>query len=440
MKDIYLLSMEVAGIKNIEKPVKLSFYKKTIDKNFDPTEYRVKSIYGGNGTGKTGLITAVDIIKRVIVDESYLSDRRNQLFLDDIINKKTKELSVEFEVLLIIEGDVYVIKYQISLKKNEIGVYEIAYEKMFRKKSNSPNKNYKLVYKVEKGELKDIPWSKYSDDFIKKTLNLLNVQSFVKNYLHFVKEKMIDDEIEPALLMGFAVFVFNTRVFLQMEDKHDAYTFNKYFELYSEKGDRNRDELSKILRNTVTHPFNINDKYIGKQQFSEYKKQIKSLEKFLKIFKSDLVSLKIDKKENKDFYITNIVLHYKDYDVYEEFESSGIRKLILMFECLNYSNKGGFVFIDEMDSNINDVYYCKLIEYFMNYGKGQLIFTTHNLDSMNLLKENKLSIDFLSSINTIYTWKKNGNFTPDNLFKNGMIKDIPFNVDSTDFIGVFEEE
>ena len=56
MKDNYLLSMEVAGIKNIEKPVRLSFYKKTIDKNFDPKEYRVKSIYGANGTGKTGLI------------------------------------------------------------------------------------------------------------------------------------------------------------------------------------------------------------------------------------------------------------------------------------------------------------------------------------------------------------------------------------------------
>ena len=99
----------------------------------------------------------------------------------------------------------------------------------------------------------------------------------------------------------------------------------------------------------------------------------------------------------------------------------------------------GIVFVDEMDSNLNDVYLCKLIEYFMYYGKGQLCFTTHNIDPMSVLKENKNSIDFLSSDNHLTSWTARGNASPENSYKNGMIEDLPFNIDATDFVGIFGE-
>lgn len=99
----------------------------------------------------------------------------------------------------------------------------------------------------------------------------------------------------------------------------------------------------------------------------------------------------------------------------------------------------GIVFVDEMDANLNDVYLCRLIEYFMYYGKGQLCFTTHNLDPMTVLKENRNSIDFLSSDNHLVPWTSRGNASPENCYKNGMIEDSPFNIDATDFVGIFGE-
>lgn len=65
--------------------------------------------------------------------------------------------------------------------------------------------------------------------------------------------------------------------------------------------------------------------------------------------------------------------------------------------------------------------------------------TTHNLDPMSVLKENKYSIDLLSSDNKLVSWVSKGNAAPDSYFKNGMIENIPFNIDATDFIGVFGE-
>ena len=86
--DYYLLSFAVSGIKNIEQRVELNFYKKTIDKSFDPGKYRIKAIYGENGSGKTAIITAVQIMQKLIISNDYLADSANQAKLQKLINKK----------------------------------------------------------------------------------------------------------------------------------------------------------------------------------------------------------------------------------------------------------------------------------------------------------------------------------------------------------------
>ena len=128
---------------------------------------------------------------------------------------------------------------------------------------------------------------------------------------------------------------------------------------------------------------------------------------------------------------------YDSYKIYAEFESTGIKKLIRLFGYLKEMVQGGIVFIDELDSNLHDVYLCALLEYLMEYGEGQLCFTTHNVGPMDVLKQRKKSIDFLSEDHKIYSWRKNGNYSPSKLYRSGMIEGSPFNIDSIDFIGAF---
>jgi hypothetical protein len=73
----------------------------------------------------------------------------------------------------------------------------------------------------------------------------------------------------------------------------------------------------------------------------------------------------------------------------------------------------------------------------MEYGEGQLCFTTHNVGPMEVLKRHKKSIDFLSTNGKVTSWVKNGNYSPSHLYRNGMIDGSPFNVDSIDFIPIF---
>ena len=93
-----------------------------------------------------------------------------------------------------------------------------------------------------------------------------------------------------------------------------------------------------------------------------------------------------------------------------------------------------------MDANINSIYLSSIIEYMMLYGKGQLCFTSHNIDIMHVLKDNKYSIDFLNSSQEIIRWQNNGNKSPVNTYKSGLIEGMPYNIFPADYIGVFGED
>ena len=93
----YMLNLKVCGIKNITEPVEIAFCKKTIDNRFDPNKYKIKAIYGENGSGKTALITAVKILKNLITNKDYLGDINTQKALYEIVNKKTKKGFIEWE-------------------------------------------------------------------------------------------------------------------------------------------------------------------------------------------------------------------------------------------------------------------------------------------------------------------------------------------------------
>ena len=63
-----------------------------------------------------------------------------------------------------------------------------------------------------------------------------------------------------------------------------------------------------------------------------------------------------------------------------------------------------------------------------------------NSASQHVLSKRKHSIDFLSDNSEIISWKKKGNYSVINLYRNGMIDNSPFNIEHFDFLGLFEDE
>lgn len=451
---LYLLNYSVEGIKTLDQKVSLSFYNKIIPNNLDTQKYNIKGIYGMNGSGKSGIVNSVDILKNLLINPEYLNNPIVQNNLDAIINKKVKKLSIEAEFVTSMMPNV-IYYYTIILTRDTSEKYVISYEELNTKRANSRTNSSETLFKVADGEIqftkKDEKSEQFYDKILNKMTNLLSKSSmcalFQNKAFADLQEEINNDnkEVINALLTGLIfLFTLGTRlhVYLDESDDHRKYFVTKSFEAPNSL-ENNIPLLNEMLRYFVeTDSDNINvisvyGNLVSKKAYKDYKRTVANLCEFLQIFKSDLQDIEIDKKEDHDRYVCNLIMVYDSYKIHAEFESTGIKKLIKLFAYLREMVHGGIIFIDEFDSNLHDVYLCALLEYLMEYGKGQLCFTTHNLGPMDILKRRKKSIDFLSADHKIYPWIKNGNYSPSKLYRNGMIEGSPFNVDSTDFIGIF---
>lgn len=403
-----------------------------------------------NGSGKSGIITSVEILKSLLIDSDYLNNPIVQQNLDAIINKKTSELFMEADY--IIKRDQEVIgfyRYNVTLLKGATGRYIISHEGLFTKKATSRSDAMHTIFEVDNGEIitliEETGRQKFHNDFINKTKNLLLTSSACSLFVEkFLLSVINIDEYSFVRECLFQLFSFGMKihVYLDQSDNHREYVAKNALQC-PEGTERNKNEINYIISNLLRADndwldvISITHNYISKEVYKTFEKMVNKLYEFLKIFKSDLQGIEIDKKENRDKWVCDLVMVYDSYKIHAEYESTGIKKLIQLFAYLNEMVEGGIVFIDEFDSNIHDVYLCALLEYLMEYGKGQLCFTTHNVGPMDVLKHHKKSIDFLSEDHEIYSWTTSGNYSPSKLYRNGMIEGSPFNIDSIDFIGIF---
>jgi hypothetical protein len=445
MREIYLLNYSVKGINAIDKQVSLSFYKKTITKKFDAQEYNIKGIYGINGSGKSGIVTSVEILRNLLIDTSYLNNPIVQKNLDSLINKKMGEISIEVDYLI---NEDYYFRYTVTLTKEEMGKYVISHERLLTKKATSKSVNMKMVFEVFVGEIATLQNDgndKNADNICKKTMNLLKTASLsALFYEKILKENVgvengiLWEQITMLWFLGEKIHVYS-----EQSDNHREYVALNTIETFrSDEG--NTEERNLLMHNHFKMNYDCIDvikatnNVISKEQYGKFENLIDRLFKFIHVFKADLKGIEIEKKENRNIYECDLVMVYESYRIHAEYESTGIKKLIRLFAYINDMVHGGIIFVDEMDSNLHDVYLCALLEYLMENGEGQLCFTTHNVGPMDVLNQRKKSIDFLSEDHTIYPWTKSGNYSPASLYRNGMIEGSPFNVESIDFIGVFD--
>lgn len=446
MRSTFLLNYTVKGIKSLDEKCELSFGNKVLSKTFDAQKYNVKGIYGTNGSGKSGIVTSVKILKNILLDTGYLSNPVNQAKLRELVNKKTGKLEIEVVYVSKTKLDAFMFQYNIAIGMNDSGKYVILSEKMMSKNAYSSSSNLNLMYEIENGKIlgldKDTD-EKDAEFFRLKTMNLLSNASLSSLYFENVflssKEKKMDssNQLMLTLILQF-IFATTIYVYLDESDTHTDYLTKNFLNNWNEE---NYSLEESISNNTdLFQMMRITDNIVLKNKYEKFKKQVNGLYRFLHIFKPDLTGIKIDKREDKKEYICDLVMEYESYHISAEFESTGIKKLIQLYAYLKEMDDGAIVFIDEFDSNLHDVYLCAVLEYLMEYGEGQLCFTTHNVGPMDVLKNNKKSIDFLSINHKIYPWKKSGNYSPSKLYRNGMIEGSPFNIDAIDFIGVFKTE
>lgn len=447
MKDVFLVNYTVQGVKTLEKKITLSFYKKTIERKPNTQNYNIKAIYGMNGSGKSAIIASVDILRNLLISPGYLYNPFVQKNLEELVSKKTGKIDISANFIADMGNDVRLYRYSVVISKNSNGVYFIECESLLSRNATSKSEKMDILYKVEEGKL-DIGVgieSTLKDISIEKTLNLLENSAFCGLFMEKIFLQLVNKKSEVVSSMFVrnmvALYVFGKKIHVYIDQSDDH---RDYFLRNSMLSNEDSFEIDSLMKHYVQmdreslNTISVSRNVVSRNAYDSFQKDIKKLCDFIRIFKTDLCGIEIEKKEDADNYICNLLMMYESYKVDAEFESTGVKKLIKLYTYLREMVQGGIVFVDEFDSNLHDVYLCALLEYLMEYGKGQLCFTTHNVGPMDVLKQNKKSIDFLSVDHEIHPWITNGNYSPSKLYRGGMITGSPFNVDSIDFIGAFD--
>ena len=414
---VFMLSFKVNGVKNIEKEIEINFYNKTL-KRFSPCGSNIKGIFGPNGIGKTSIIKGMDILRKISLNDNYLTNDFNLIILDKIINKKIEKANLEIE-FLIIDSNKKKSRYvhSITIAITSPKEIKILSENIKKKDPNTDQIVGEIL--IENGIIKND--SLHKDDLKSEIVDI------TKNLL---EKRSIVNIVKPSVLKSIDLekiryFYRKLHIKIDREDSHLGYAL-----------------MDNPLKDDI--PFNDSvgnyDMIISKNNLPIFEDYLRRMTEFLKIFKPNLRNIEYEKKEGKEEYYINILFVYDDYKVNYEFESMGIKNLFSLFTYFRALSEDEVVVIDEIDTSIHDIYLNKLIEFFAVDGKGQLVFTAHNITLLQTLKKYKHSIDFINENMEVVSWIKNGNSSPFKSYKDGYIKGLPFNIKEYDFLEIFSQE
>lgn len=441
-----LLKIRTFGLKNLKNPVELSFCNNIIE---DKVKFNssIKAIYGSNGSGKSAIMGSVDLYKSIISTSNYLLKDSNQEHLKKLINYQTKKFSFEliFSDCMFQKSKDSIFKHELTIEFNELTQnYEITHESLGAQKGRNIN-DFEPLIAVNKQNLevfsfnKDLS-NKFFETFLKRRIGLESI-------LFYSFETIFSNELNPSnifereplteLMFGTIVSILNLSVFMLDSDRHEQFELAKKISKYYEKLKNNEN----VSLDNIKQSFKI-DKYnelVEINSFGNYKKRNALLENFIKVFKPNLIKINLNERRENNVYHCRKSFIYDDGEVDIEYESSGIKQLVKLFNNLYAFYKGAVVFIDELDVNINSIYLKKLIEFLIGRAKGQLILTTHNLDLMEALRKEKAGIYALGFDNQLDIWSISGNANPKNYYVDGYFAHSPNNVENFDFLAAFEE-
>ncbi|HWB25490.1 MAG TPA: ATP-binding protein [Chitinophagaceae bacterium] len=350
---------------------------------------KASAIYGANGAGKSNLILAFEFLKSLITEGKLTHSSNNIRFK---LDEKNKEKPTMFEIEFSISKKIYI--YGLKIQNQNI-IEEWLFESgvlledklIFERKQGRGNKPLiKIADKFNKSQKTKLLIELMKD-------NLLNQNELFLGKTDILKIKVISDVRD--WLHDNLIIIFPGAKFKALAHSINSTPFRKFANELLETFDTGISEL-----NLETIPF---DKFFGEDD-EELRKDL--LELLEDIKDDEVISLGLSEdnillaRENGKNVVKKIVSIHKDganknvsFELEEE--SDGTQRLLDFIPAfhviLNYKVT---VIIDEIDQSLHPALLKALIHKIMsdNTTKGQLIFTTHesNLLDLDIFRQDEI--------------------------------------------------
>ena len=311
-------------------------------------------IYGPNASGKTNIVSAMEVLKKIILrgsinDSDEKMENASTCFLCYVPNIHEKNKPVSFEIEFMIENHLFNYKLEFSLGN----IFNIDRErKILTEKLEFDNKE--IFSRVE------------------NKISLSNIKYLIKN-------NFISSTISPTIVKALETNIISTELVLENGFKNiissnTVILFNKFL---SEK-------LNVIYRanNLVSFPSIAKTEKIHEKTIiinDDFKKIAKTFGEIDSI-------IGYHKDENGHLTLISAIKNSENQSIAipaQAFESYGTIRFFYLFPLIVETLKEGkTLVIDEFDASIHPNVLINLISLFhnddINIHQAQLIFNTHN--------------------------------------------------------------
>lgn len=394
--NVRLNSISIKNLKNVFNG-EISVSKNT-SVGSDGYNCDIVGIYGQNGSGKTTVIQSLDLFKKLAMGMPFWSDMADCMS----VNKESCNISFNF-----------------SMKTTASNEYKIVYEVSF---SRLDEKNCRLGKEILfYSKYQEQSWSKIKPIFDCNFTNEVQVFEPKNRYESLLKSKK-----ENAINLPVAMK-------LALERKTSLLFSNDFFKILQESNDSDFLEIVDTLKKyAVEKLFVIQNSHNGIISLDIMPLAIFHSEENRKVFGdialnlrepmlTDLATFETVKSviENMNVVVESLVqglsigidplgqqglpngetgiryeLVSKRYDSNFpiRYESEGIKKLLSVLSLIiaMYNDSSVLIAIDELDAGVFETLLGSLLHTIEETGKGQLIFTSHNLRPLEVLDKKNI--------------------------------------------------
>lgn len=347
-------------------------------------------LYGQNGSGKTTVVEAFNLLKILIsgwIPKKGLSENfKEREKRKELLNFNQSAASLEFDFLVLNEFGEYFVNYFVELSLGEEGLY-VTKEKISYKE-NEKNKKSKLLIQKENDELqiRTKNLSMFNEDTrVKlKVVNQLSKEPETSFIFHKDVKELFKEQLEPFEydLVRCLAEEFNRDLHI-VNNESIGLLMTKMIMPFSIHLERKRGSIPYDLDAPALLPVVL---------FHTLRDVIEQSNQVLKTIIPGL-EIKIHEinKETNDEGEQSVRFEFLskrgDIELPLRTESEGILKIISILSVLiaTYNNPNACVVIDEIDAGVFEFLLGELLEVIKEGGQGQLIFTSHNLRILEVL-------------------------------------------------------
>ena len=392
---VRILEVNIKNYKNISNgTVKMADISNVEDGKGD-----ILGIYGQNGSGKTSIISAIRIVKDVFSGKSLPKD------ISEYIMYGKNDAKIEILFYIKSNGNRYKVRYKITISKDrKNGFIKEEYIEYWYKSYDDEN------WERVKGLIKNIYnrnnifpgyrneellhlYEDHSDFIVNKKMRFKNDESliFSEELLQTIEKNRdkIGREYEIlSILKHYAI----SNLFI-IDNKELALSDANILLPMHFKNNNNEKGISMgVMPIGLDKPT-----YIPRESMKEIEASLKAsndvISEIIPGLTIKLKELKIQTcKTGKEEVLVEFLSCREKAEIPMRYESDGIKKIVAVLHLLiaMFNFNSITIVIDELDSGIFEYLLGEILEILEQRGKGQLIFTSHNLRPLEVLNKNNL--------------------------------------------------